>query len=61
MFFPNALMEFISNEMISSTNVLLSPDKFIQVNTGTIQAENNRCEKLLRVAIDGKLSFENQN
>ena len=48
-------------KMISNTNVLLSPDKFIQVNTGTIQIENNRCEKLLRVVIDGKLSFENQN
>ena len=61
MFFPNALMEFISNEMISNANFLLSPDKFIQVNTGTIQIENSRCEKLLRVVIDGKLSIENQN
>ena len=42
-------------------HVLLSPGKLIQVNTGTIQIENNRCEKLLRVVIDGKLSFENQN
>ena len=48
-------------KMISNNNVLLSPDKFIKVNTGTIQIENNRCGKLLRVAIDGKLSIENQN
>ena len=54
-------MEFISNEMISNANLLLSPDKFIQVNTGTIQIESNRCEKLLRVVIAGKLSVENQN
>ena len=61
MFFPNALAELVSNEMISNANLLLSPGKFIQVNTGTIQIENSRCEKSLRVAIDGKLSFENQN
>ena len=60
MLFPNALMEFISNEMISNANFLLSPDKFIQVNTGTIQVENNRCEQLLSVAVDANLSFECQ-
>ena len=61
MLFPNALAELVSNEMISNANLLLSPGKFIQVNTGTIQVENNRCEQLLSVAVDANLSFENQN
>ena len=45
----------------SKFHVLLSLDKLIQVNTNTIQTENNRCEQLLSVAVDAKLSFEKQN
>ena len=31
------------------------PDRLIQVIAGTLQTENNKCKKLLRVVIDAKL------
>ena len=39
-------------------HVLISTDQKLHVNIGTLQIENSKCEKLLGVNIDSKLSFE---
>ena len=42
----------------SKCHLLLSTDQHVQVNIGAAQIENSSNEKLLDVAIDAKLSFE---
>ena len=38
--------------------MFLSTDQKLHVNIATLQIENSKCEKLLGVNIDSKLSFE---
>ena len=52
---------FKNNEMQANADkchVLISTDQKLDVNIGTLQIENSKCEKLLGVNIDSKLSFE---
>ena len=52
---------FKNNEMQANADkchVLISTDQKLHVNIGTLQIENSKCEKLLGVNIDSKLSFE---
>ena len=52
---------FKNNEMQANADkchVLKSTDQKLHVNIGTLQIENSKCEKLLGVNIDSKLSFE---
>ena len=42
----------------SKCHVLISTDEHVQVKIGTAQIENSPSEKLLRVTIEAKLSFE---
>ena len=44
---------------ISKCHALLSTDKQVHVNIVTAQIENTQNEKLLRITIDSKLSFDN--
>ena len=39
-------------------HLLLSTDKTVQVNIGTARIINSKCEKLLGIKIDCKLSFD---
>ena len=53
---------FKSNQMKvneDGCHVLSSIDKTIQVNIGITHVNNGKCEKLLGIKIDCKLSFEN--
>ena len=52
---------FKNNEMQANTDkchVLISTDQKLHVNIGTLQIENSKCEKVLGMNIDSKLSFE---
>ena len=52
---------FKSNQMKSNEDkchVLLSTDETVQVNIATARINHNKCEKLLGIKIDCKLSFD---
>ena len=56
--FLNGLKTTKCKPKADKCHVLISTDQKLHVNIGTLQIENSKCEKLLGVNIDSKLSFE---
>ena len=58
----NLFKWFTENELKGNANkchLLISSGEYVHVNIGTSQIKNGDCERLLRIDIDCKLSFEN--